>query len=129
MFIHWSPGGIYGAHWNGEPFGGPGAYGEWTRCRNRVPRADYDAALPLFQATPEAIEQWVALAKEAGMKYIVFVAKHHDGLAFWPSKVSDYNLPRLNEVDFPEAGDYQVSVTPAGEPKAGLFRLAWVFVR
>lgn len=96
MFIHWSPGGIYGAHWHGEPFRGPGAYGEWTRARNRVSRADYDAALPLLNASPAQIEEWVLLAREAGMKYIVFVAKHHDGLAFWPSKVSDYHLPRLN---------------------------------
>ena len=96
MFIHWSAGSIYGAHWQGEPFRGPGAYGEWTRCRNRVNRSDYDAALPLMSATPDQIEQWVALAKEAGMQYIVFVAKHHDGLAFWPSQASAYNLPKLN---------------------------------
>ncbi len=37
-------------------------------------------------------EQWIRTAKEAGMNYAVFVAKHHDGFANWPSKYTDYSV-------------------------------------
>ena len=37
-------------------------------------------------------DQWVHIAKNAGMKYIVLTSKHHDGFCLWDSKVSDYNI-------------------------------------
>jgi alpha-L-fucosidase len=37
-------------------------------------------------------KQWVSIAKDAGMKYIVITSKHHDGFALWDSKVSDYDI-------------------------------------
>ena len=37
-------------------------------------------------------EEWVLLAKRAGMKYVTLTAKHHDGFALWDSKVSDYDV-------------------------------------
>ncbi|MEO6868112.1 MAG: alpha-L-fucosidase [Ginsengibacter sp.] len=36
-------------------------------------------------------DTWVKLAKEAGMKYVVFTTRHHDGFAMWPSKYGDFN--------------------------------------
>ncbi len=39
-------------------------------------------------------DQWCRLAKNAGMKYIVIVAKHHDGFCLWPSRFSDYTISR-----------------------------------
>lgn len=95
MFIHWSAGAVEGARWHGEPLRNPVPYGEWLRCRNRVPRADYDKLIAQMSITKEEVNNWVALARDAGMKYIVFVAKHHDGLAYWPSEVSDYTYQNL----------------------------------
>ena len=37
-------------------------------------------------------DQWVSIAKDAGMKYIVITAKHHDGFAMFHSKASPYNI-------------------------------------
>ncbi len=95
MFIHWSVGAVEGARWKGEKLRNPLPYGEWLRCRNRVPREGYDKLISQMSITPELVDKWVRLAKESGMKYVMFVAKHHDGLAFWPSKVSDYTYPNL----------------------------------
>ncbi|MDP4679044.1 MAG: alpha-L-fucosidase [Cyclobacteriaceae bacterium] len=37
-------------------------------------------------------DAWVAMAKNAGMKYIVLTSKHHDGFGLWDSKISDYDI-------------------------------------
>ncbi len=37
-------------------------------------------------------EEWVCIAKGAGMKYIVFVPKHHDGFSLWDTKATDFNI-------------------------------------
>lgn len=96
-FIHWSPGGVFGARWFGEPLRNPTPYGEWARHRNRVPRADYDAAIGHMSVTPEQVDGWVKSYKDAGFGYVIFVAKHHDGLAFWPSQVSNYTFQNLSK--------------------------------
>lgn len=96
-FIHWSAGGVLGARWFGEPLRNPTPYGEWARHRNRVPRADYDAAIAHMSVTPEQVDHWVKNFKDAGCSYVIFVAKHHDGLAFWPSDVSTYTFANLSK--------------------------------
>ena len=96
-FIHWSAGGALGARWFGEPLRNPTPYGEWSRHRNRVPRADYDAAIAHMAVTPEQVDAWVKAFKDAGCAYVIFVAKHHDGLAFWPSKASTYTFQNLSK--------------------------------
>lgn len=96
-FIHWSAGGVFGARWFGEPLRNPTPYGEWARHRNRVPKADYDAAISKMSVTPEQVDAWVRTFKDAGCGYVIFVAKHHDGLAYWPSKVSDYTFQNLSK--------------------------------
>jgi alpha-L-fucosidase len=75
----------------------PTPYGEWSRHRNRVPRADYDAAITRMSITPEQVDGWVKSYKDAGFGYVIFVAKHHDGLAFWPSHVSSYTFQNLSK--------------------------------
>ncbi|RZK91798.1 MAG: alpha-L-fucosidase, partial [Pedobacter sp.] len=41
-------------------------------------------------------EQWVKMAKEAGMKYIIITAKHHDGFALFDTKVSDWSIMKAS---------------------------------
>ena len=89
LFIHWGvyavPGGIH----NGKPVDG---YGEWIMEKGKIPVEEYKAYAAQFNPTQYDPEAWVALAKKAGMKYIVITAKHHDGFALWPSAVNDWNI-------------------------------------
>ncbi len=92
MFIHW---GIYsGAEgfWKGEKLRDDNNYAEWIFYRNRIDRDEYVTLLDRFDWDEIDPEEWVILAKNAGMKYITFTAKHHDGFALWDSKVNDYNI-------------------------------------
>lgn len=53
-----------------------------------------DGTLPPSTYTPETIDagQWVKTAKDAGMKYVILVAKHHDGFCLWDSPLTDYDV-------------------------------------
>lgn len=96
MFIHW---GVYsGAEgiWKGERLRNGNNYAEWLRYRNRISQDEYVQLAKRFDWNKINPEQWVLLAKKAGMKYILITAKHHDGIAIWNSKVSDINLSKLS---------------------------------
>ena len=57
-----------------------------------IPVADYKAFASQFNPTGFSAHDIVALAKSAGMKYIVITAKHHDGFAMFDSKVDPFNI-------------------------------------
>nr|WP_286859607.1 alpha-L-fucosidase [Sphingobacterium sp. UBA7625] len=81
MFIHW---GLYSAAegiWKGEPLRYMNNYAEWLRYRNRVSKEEYGNLAKRFDWSKIDPEQWVLLAKEAGMRYIIITTKHHDGVA------------------------------------------------
>jgi alpha-L-fucosidase len=89
MFIHWGaysqPAGI----WKGEKIKG---LGEWIFYEAQISRADYRQMCSLFNPVNFNAETWVKLAKDAGMKYIVAMPKHHDGFALYDSKVTEYDI-------------------------------------
>lgn len=92
MFIHW---GIYsGAEgmWKGEKIRHANNYAEWIYYRNRIDRDEYLGLLDKFNWDEINPEEWVILAKNAGMKYVTITAKHHDGFGLWDSKVSAYDI-------------------------------------
>ncbi|WP_312790832.1 alpha-L-fucosidase [Sphingobacterium sp.] len=96
MFIHW---GLYSAAeglWKGEPLRYMNNYAEWLRYRNRVSKEEYGTLAKRFDWSKIDPEQWVLLAKEAGMKYIIITTKHHDGVALWDTNVGNYSLPKLS---------------------------------
>jgi alpha-L-fucosidase len=123
LFIHWNGSAALEGRFDGEQVRQTD-YGEWLRARNRVPRADWDAAIKQMHVTPEVVEGWAEAAKDAGMKYIIFVAKHHDGLAYWPSKVSDYTLNNLAGVDFDVIGTLKKACDKRGI-KLGFYYSHW----
>lgn len=98
MFIHWGLYSILGGSWNGHTLpdkslpNGSSWYAEWAQKRLEVPRADYRALAQKFNPVEFDAEQWIRNAKQAGMRYFVITAKHHDGFALWDSNVSDYDL-------------------------------------
>jgi alpha-L-fucosidase len=95
MFIHW---GVYsGAEgvWKGERHRDGNNYAEWIQYRNRIDQKEYLTLLDRFEWDRIDPEKWVILAKNAGMKYVVITAKHHDGFALWDSKANSYNVAQF----------------------------------
>ena len=90
MFIHWGPYSILGGMYNGHQQRRGGA--EWIMNRCKIPVAEYQAYAKQFNPVKYDPESWVLLAKEAGMKYIVITAKHHDGFAMFKSNASNFNI-------------------------------------
>lgn len=92
MFIHW---GLYSAaegYWKGEKIRNDNDYAEWIFYRNSISKEEYVTLLDRFDWDKINPEEWVILAKKAGMKYVTFTAKHHDGFALWDSQASKYDL-------------------------------------
>jgi len=79
MFIHW---GLYAIP----------ARGEWVMNKEKIPVAEYEKLAQQFNPVKFNADEWVRIAKDAGMKYIVITSKHHDGFAMFGSKVSPYNI-------------------------------------
>ena len=79
IFIHW---GIYAIP----------ARGEWVRSQERLSIEDYQPFFDEFNPTCYNPREWAKTAKEAGMKYAVMTAKHHDGFCLFDSKLTDYKV-------------------------------------
>jgi len=89
LFIHW---GLYAqpaGEWKGEEVPG---ISEWIMARAKIPVKEYERLAETFNPVKYDADQWVSLAKQAGMKYIVITSKHHDGFAMFHSKASSYNI-------------------------------------
>ena len=87
LFIHW---GVYAVP--AGKYGDNTGYGEWIMYNARIPSAEYKEYARQFNPVKYDPAAWVRVAKEAGMKYIVITAKHHDGFALYPSAVTDWDV-------------------------------------
>lgn len=65
--------------------------GEWVMHRERIPKAEYALLADRFNPKRFNPDEWVALAREAGMKYMYFMPRHHDGFCLWDTKTTDYS--------------------------------------
>ena len=79
MFIHWGPVSLKGTEIG------------WSRG-SEIPVAEYDTLYKQFNPVNFNADEWVKLARDAGMKYIVFTSKHHDGFCMWDTKYTDFNI-------------------------------------
>jgi len=79
MFIHWGPVSL-----TGHEIG-------WSRGR-QTPVEEYDNLYKQFNPVKFNADEWVAVAKAAGMKYMVLTTKHHDGFCLWDTQQTDYNI-------------------------------------
>lgn len=92
MFIHWGLYSQWGCHYpstNGTLLNGTS---EHMMQHLQIPLAQYAKIADVFDPTNFNANEWIAIAKNAGMKYIVITAKHHDGFAMFNSPSSDYNI-------------------------------------
>jgi len=89
MFIHWGLYAIPAGEWNGRRCLG---LGEWVMNRCQVPVKEYEKLAARFDPVKFNADEWVQLAQDAGMKYMVITSKHHDGFAMFKSAASPYNV-------------------------------------
>ncbi len=89
LFIHWGLYAVPAGTWKGQQIPG---IGEWIMNRAKIPVKEYEQLAGQFNPVKFNAEEWVQLAEDAGMKYIVITSKHHDGFAMYGSKVTKYNI-------------------------------------
>ena len=78
MFVHFGLYSIRGLH-------------EWSMTQENIPIEEYEKLADQFNPKPGAPREWAALAKKAGMKYMVMTTRHHEGFSLWDSKANPYN--------------------------------------
>ncbi|HWQ52160.1 MAG TPA: alpha-L-fucosidase [Bryobacteraceae bacterium] len=89
MMIHWGLYSVPGGEWKGQTME---YIGEWLMSRFRIPVREYEQLARQFNPVKFDAEAWARTAERAGMRYIVFVSKHHDGFAMFKSAVDPYNI-------------------------------------
>ena len=89
MFIHWGIYSVPAGTYHGQKLPG---IGEWIMNTGKISVKEYAQYALEFNPVDFDADEWVKLAKEAGMKYIVITAKHHDGFAMFHSRVDSFNI-------------------------------------
>lgn len=89
MFIHWGLYAVPAGEYNGVK---SDRIGEWIQDWANIPREEYEQFAAEFNPVEFDAAEWVRLAKEAGMKYLVITSKHHEGFSMFDSEVSDYDI-------------------------------------
>ena len=89
MFIHWGVYAQLAGSWKGKEIPG---IGEQIMRFASIPAVEYREICKDFNPVKFDADEWVSIAKDAGMKYIVITAKHHDGFAMYHSHCSPYNI-------------------------------------
>ncbi|SEF90017.1 alpha-L-fucosidase [Bryocella elongata] len=96
MFIHWGLYAVPAGRWQGKQVPGNA---EWIMNGASIPVADYKALAPRFDPVGFNAHDIVALARSAGMKYIIVTAKHHDGFAMFDSAADPFNVVAATPFD------------------------------
>jgi alpha-L-fucosidase len=81
MFIHWGAYSVLGRE-------------AWAMGDEDIPLPEYEQLARQFQPPPNVARNWARLAREAGMRYMVMTAKHHEGFCLFDSKLTDYCAPK-----------------------------------
>ncbi len=79
MFIHWGASSVLG-------------HGEWVMNNRNIGVNEYSKLINIFNPQNFDAKKWVAIAKAAGMKYITFITRHHDGFSNWDTQQSDWKI-------------------------------------
>ncbi|MCU0786075.1 MAG: alpha-L-fucosidase [Verrucomicrobia bacterium] len=85
LFIHWGVYSVPAGEWQGKT-----NYGEWFMEETKMPVSQYEKFAQQFNPVKYDAKEWVRMAKDAGMKYIVITSKHHDGFGMFRSDLTDW---------------------------------------
>ncbi len=94
MFVHW---GLYAVPARNNK----GPYVSWMMNNEGIPVAEYEKYAKQFKPTKFDAGRWMEILKSAGMRYMVFTSKHHEGFCMFDSKLTDYDaVDRAAKRDF-----------------------------
>ncbi len=79
LFVHWGASSVLG-------------HGEWVMNNRNIKVQDYSRLQHIFNPIDFNAKEWVSMAKNAGMHYITFITRHHDGFSNWDTKASDWKI-------------------------------------
>ncbi len=79
MFIHWGASSVLGD-------------GEWVMNNRNIRVDEYKRLINIFNPIAFDAKKWVNTAKDAGMQYITFITRHHDGFSNWDTKASEWKI-------------------------------------
>ncbi|MDI9519907.1 MAG: alpha-L-fucosidase [Bacillota bacterium] len=106
LFVHWGLYAVLAGAYKGRRTKN---IAEWIMHDLKIPKAEYEKLAAQFDPEGFDADALVKTARDAGMRYVVFTAKHHDGFAMFDSKADPYNI---------------VAATPCGRDVAMDFRRA-----
>lgn len=92
MFIHWDMSSVAGTEISWSRLGPKPLDGSWGSPAGTDGDSIYDNLYKKFNPVKFDAKKWVEIAKNAGMKYVVFTAKHHGGFCMWDTKFTDYSI-------------------------------------
>jgi len=90
MFIHWGLYAIPAGVWKDNVHAA--GYSEWIMFAEKIPAKEYEKLAEKFNPSKFDAMAWATVAKQAGMKYMVFTTKHHDGFSMFKSRLTLYNV-------------------------------------
>lgn len=79
LFIHWGLSSVHGC-------------GVWGRHYQHIPQDVYESAYKRFDPVNFNPELWAKLAWDAGMRYVVFTTKHHEGFCMYDSRFTNFKI-------------------------------------
>jgi len=89
MMAHWGLYSLLAGEYRGRRVP---TYAEWIQSAMAIPCAEYEQLASAFNPVYFSADEWIRLARDAGMKYFVFTSKHHDGFALYHSKADRFNV-------------------------------------
>ena len=93
LFIHWGPVSLRGTEISWSRAGERrGATPHEKAAGGEIPTEEYDNLFKTFNPLQFDAREWVAVAQAAGMKYLVFTTKHHDGFSMFDSALTDHKI-------------------------------------
>ena len=112
MFVHWGLYAIPAGVWKDKIY--PTGYSEWIMFSEKIPAKEYAQLAEKFNPAKFDATAWTALAKQAGMKYLVLTTKHHDGFSMFQSKLTPYNVVDATPFKRDVTGEVSAACRAAG---------------